>query len=205
VQAEAVGVLNAARAAGHQHALVRELVRRCGERVGLGHAQASALLWMMINWFFRNRSVQFRRTAVHPGDRTRMLGVTLFGLIFTPIFYIVVRSDTTEKHYIMAQLTWSLSDCKKSAISFTSLETGNGKSAARLIASSSSREGSIELAARDGRNRGLLEIVFHHQALSAKPLFDIFRGIVAAILQDSIQEQKDKENGISETEPPRKK
>src|SRR5690348_3290371 len=45
---------DAARAAGHQHALVRELVRRCGEPVGLGHAQASALLWMMINWVIRS-------------------------------------------------------------------------------------------------------------------------------------------------------
>ena len=64
------------------------------------------------------------------------------------------------------------------------------------------RESSIELAARDGRNRGLLEIVFHHQALSAKPLFDIFRGIIAAILRDSIQEQEDKKNGRSDTDPP---
>ena len=38
----------------HQHALVRELVRRCGEWVRLGHAQASALLWMMINWVIRS-------------------------------------------------------------------------------------------------------------------------------------------------------
>src|ERR1700719_4715011 len=45
---------DAARAAGHQHALVRELVRRCGERAGLGHAQANALLWMMINWVIRS-------------------------------------------------------------------------------------------------------------------------------------------------------
>jgi hypothetical protein len=45
---------DAARAAGHQHALFRELVRRCGEQVGLGHAQASALLWMMINWVIRS-------------------------------------------------------------------------------------------------------------------------------------------------------
>jgi hypothetical protein len=64
------------------------------------------------------------------------------------------------------------------------------------------REASIELAARDGRNRGLLEIVFHHQGLSAKPLFDIFRGLVAAILQDSIDEQSDKKNGISNAERP---
>jgi hypothetical protein len=45
---------DAARAAGHQHALVCKLVRRCGERVGLGHAHASALLWMMINWVIRS-------------------------------------------------------------------------------------------------------------------------------------------------------
>ena len=64
------------------------------------------------------------------------------------------------------------------------------------------REANIELAGRDGRNRRLLEVVFHHQALSAKPLFDIFRGIVAEILEDSIQEQKDKENGISDPDPP---
>jgi hypothetical protein len=45
---------DAACAAGHQHALVRELIRRCGEGVGLGHTQASALLWMMINWVIRS-------------------------------------------------------------------------------------------------------------------------------------------------------
>jgi hypothetical protein len=64
------------------------------------------------------------------------------------------------------------------------------------------RESSIELAARDGRNRALLEIIFHQQVFSAKPLFDIFRAIVAAILQDSLDEQKDKESGISNVEPP---
>ena len=64
------------------------------------------------------------------------------------------------------------------------------------------RETSIELAARDGRNRRLLEIAFHHQALTAKPLFEIFRAIVAEILKDTIDGQRDKERGISNAEPP---
>jgi hypothetical protein len=64
------------------------------------------------------------------------------------------------------------------------------------------REASIELAGRDGRNRALLEVAFHHQVLTAKPLFDIFRVTVIEILNDVLQEQKDKAEGIYETDPP---
>jgi hypothetical protein len=64
------------------------------------------------------------------------------------------------------------------------------------------REASIELAGRDGRNRTLLEVAFHHQVLSAKPLFDIFRALIIEILNDVLQEQKDKAEGMHETDPP---
>lgn len=64
------------------------------------------------------------------------------------------------------------------------------------------REASIELTGRDGRNRALLEVTFHHQALTAKPLFDIFRVTIVEILNDVLQEQKDRAEGIYESDPP---
>lgn len=45
------------------------------------------------------------------------------------------------------------------------------------------RECNIALLSREGKSRYLIEIAFHHYALSAKPLYDIFRAIVGEIVQ----------------------
>jgi len=39
------------------------------------------------------------------------------------------------------------------------------------------RECSITLIERDGKHTRLIEVALHHQALTAKPLFDIFRAL----------------------------
>jgi hypothetical protein len=48
----------------------------------------------------------------------------------------------------------------------------------------------------------LLEIVFHHQALTAKPLIEIFRAIVAELVDDSLEAQRDEANNIADPDPP---
>jgi hypothetical protein len=57
------------------------------------------------------------------------------------------------------------------------------------------RETAINLLERDQRHRRLIEIVIHHQVFSAKPLYEIFRGVIVAIIDDSIWVQKAKEDG----------
>src|ERR1700730_4099177 len=39
------------------------------------------------------------------------------------------------------------------------------------------RESTIALIERDGKHRRLIEIVLHHQVLTAKPLYEIFRAV----------------------------
>jgi hypothetical protein len=63
------------------------------------------------------------------------------------------------------------------------------------------REMSICMAARDARHMALVEIAFHHQALSAKPLFDIFRAMVAEVLRDALKEKEDRAKGHNEGRP----
>jgi hypothetical protein len=64
------------------------------------------------------------------------------------------------------------------------------------------RESTAALIERDGRHRLIVEIVLHHQALTAKPIFEIFRAIVMEIVDETIAAEKRKEKGIIELEPP---
>jgi hypothetical protein len=63
------------------------------------------------------------------------------------------------------------------------------------------REISIGLTARDGRNAKLTEIVFHHQALTAKPLFEIMRALIVEAVTDTLKEHEDRANNITNVEP----
>jgi hypothetical protein len=64
------------------------------------------------------------------------------------------------------------------------------------------REICIFLAARDVRNAALVETILHHQALSAKPLIDILRALVAEVLNDTFREHENRANGVKDIEGP---
>lgn len=64
------------------------------------------------------------------------------------------------------------------------------------------RESSVALIERDGRHARLIEVALHHQALTAKPLFDIFRALIIEIIDDAIRTEKDEEAGIIDGDPP---
>jgi hypothetical protein len=64
------------------------------------------------------------------------------------------------------------------------------------------RESSIALIERDGRHTRLVEVVLHHQVLTAKPLFDIFRALIMEIIDDAIKADKEKAEGLQDLDPP---
>jgi hypothetical protein len=64
------------------------------------------------------------------------------------------------------------------------------------------RESSVALIERDGKHARLIEVALHHQALTAKPLFDIFRALIIEIIDDAIRTEKDEEAGIIDGDPP---
>jgi hypothetical protein len=64
------------------------------------------------------------------------------------------------------------------------------------------REDCIELLAKDGRHRELIEVVLHHSSLTSKPLFEIFRAVIAHIIESTIAAQAEKEKGVVDLDPP---
>jgi hypothetical protein len=46
------------------------------------------------------------------------------------------------------------------------------------------RESCIDLLSKDGDHRELVQIAFHHQSLTAKPLFEIMRAIITEMIKD---------------------
>ena len=52
------------------------------------------------------------------------------------------------------------------------------------------RESTIALIERDGKHCRLIEIVLHHQVLTAKPLYEIFRAVVVEVVDDAIFVEK---------------
>jgi hypothetical protein len=64
------------------------------------------------------------------------------------------------------------------------------------------RELCLFLAARDGRNAALVETILHHQALSAKPLFEILRALVAEALKDTLKALEDLTIPLHDVDPP---
>src|SRR5947207_2364955 len=47
------------------------------------------------------------------------------------------------------------------------------------------RYGLLQLTARDPKHQRLLNIVFHYKSMTASPLIDIFRAIIAEIVLDA--------------------
>jgi hypothetical protein len=66
------------------------------------------------------------------------------------------------------------------------------------------RHACVELLSRDGKHWDLIEIALRINVLTAKPLYDILRAVIAAIVNDSIaiQENLKKEIPIVDAEPP---
>jgi hypothetical protein len=63
------------------------------------------------------------------------------------------------------------------------------------------REISIELLSKDRRQRDLVEIPFHHQAMTAKPLFEILRALIIEIVNESIKRQEREEQKVTDLDP----
>jgi hypothetical protein len=57
------------------------------------------------------------------------------------------------------------------------------------------RESIIALIARDTKHGRLVEVALHHSALTAKPLFDIFRALIIEIVEDAITADKKRKDG----------
>jgi hypothetical protein len=51
------------------------------------------------------------------------------------------------------------------------------------------RETCINLLARSGRHRDLIEIAFHHNVLTAKPVYEIMRAIIAELVNASMNKR----------------
>jgi hypothetical protein len=64
------------------------------------------------------------------------------------------------------------------------------------------RESTIALIERDGKHRRLIEIVLHHQVLTAKPLYEIFRAVVVEVVDDAISLKKAKAGRVFDRDPP---
>jgi len=64
------------------------------------------------------------------------------------------------------------------------------------------RETSVTFIERDGRHTRLVEVALHHQVLTAKPLFEIFRAITIEIIDDAIKTDEAKSKGIHDVDPP---
>lgn len=64
------------------------------------------------------------------------------------------------------------------------------------------RESTISLVERDPHHGRLVAIALHHSNLTAKPLFDIFRAVVAEIVKDALHIQEAKKTGRERVEPP---
>jgi hypothetical protein len=64
------------------------------------------------------------------------------------------------------------------------------------------REVSIEIVSRDGKHYELVQVPFHHGALTAKPLYEIMRALIAEVIHDSIDYHKSKEAGVIDNDPP---
>jgi hypothetical protein len=64
------------------------------------------------------------------------------------------------------------------------------------------REIILTISARDSGNIVLFQTALYHSALTAKPLFDILRAIIAEVLSDAIQQQEDRRNGIYDAAGP---
>jgi hypothetical protein len=60
----------------------------------------------------------------------------------------------------------------------------------------------LTAAARDAKNYPLFETILYHNTLTAKPLFDIMRAVIAEILKDTLQQQEDRKNGIVDADGP---
>ena len=64
------------------------------------------------------------------------------------------------------------------------------------------RESTIALIERDGKHRRQIEIVLHHQVLTAKPLYEIFRAVVVEVVDDAISLKKAKAGRVFDRDPP---
>jgi hypothetical protein len=64
------------------------------------------------------------------------------------------------------------------------------------------RESTIALMARDPKHGRLIKIALHHEAFSAKPLFNVFRAVIVEIIDDAIAIQKAKKDGMTDLDPP---
>ncbi len=60
------------------------------------------------------------------------------------------------------------------------------------------REACVALLSRDTMHRDLVQVAFHHQVITAKPVFEILRAIVAELISGSIVEQTLLKEGIIE-------
>ena len=64
------------------------------------------------------------------------------------------------------------------------------------------RESAINLIERDPHHGRLVAIALHHTNLTAKPIFDIFRAVVAEIVKDALDVQEAKQTARERIEPP---
>ena len=60
------------------------------------------------------------------------------------------------------------------------------------------REACVALLSRDTMHRELVQVAFHHQVMTAKPVFEILRAIIAELISGSIAELHLFEEGIIE-------
>lgn len=64
------------------------------------------------------------------------------------------------------------------------------------------RETIITISGQDYNARVLFETMLHHSSLTAKPLFDILRAVVAEILENTLTGQEERKNGIHDRDGP---
>ena len=64
------------------------------------------------------------------------------------------------------------------------------------------RQVTLTVSSRDIRNYTLIETILHHNALTAKPLFDILRAVIAEVLKDTIKQQDDRAKGFHDVDGP---